>query len=408
MSLLDELDDLPPGGLGEVRAAGVDRRDRRAARRRQPERLGHAGHRRRGPHRHAMPVRARHRVLDLGEVLLADPARAQLLVVVPAVRARAELLPAPAAVEHRPAGDDDRRDVRRARAQDRRRVRLVAAGEQDDAVEGIGADRLLDVHRHQVAIEHRRRLHQRLAERHDRELAREAAGLQDAALDRLGQAAQVHVAVDELRPRVADADHGSSAERLVADAAGLQPGAVQESVEVLAVEPLRAPAPVGALVAAVAHRGHVAPSYSRCVLEHDLRDDPAPVVHQRHRLLEVGSSGSDASRSGRGRGRARRPARRRATRSTPGRRCCRSGSGPAHEQVGGEGQRPSLARRSRAARPGRPGRQSCGRERDRERVRPRSRRRGRARPAAGVPSPARTTSVAPSCCASSSSSSRTP
>ena len=72
---LDELDDLPSRRLGEVRAAGVDRRDRRAARQRQPERLGHAGHRRRGPHRHAMPVRARHRVLDLGEVLLADAAR---------------------------------------------------------------------------------------------------------------------------------------------------------------------------------------------------------------------------------------------------------------------------------------------------------------------------------------------
>ena len=33
---LDQLDDLAPGGLGQVRAARVDRRDRRAARRRQP------------------------------------------------------------------------------------------------------------------------------------------------------------------------------------------------------------------------------------------------------------------------------------------------------------------------------------------------------------------------------------
>ena len=71
---LDELDDLASGRLGEVRAARVDRRDRRAAGQRQPERLGHAGHRRRGPHRHAVAVGARHRVLDLGEVLLADAA----------------------------------------------------------------------------------------------------------------------------------------------------------------------------------------------------------------------------------------------------------------------------------------------------------------------------------------------
>ena len=81
---------------------------------------------------------------------------------------------------------------------------------------GYDADGLLDVHRHQVPVQHRRRLHERLAEREDRELEREAAGLQHAALHRFGEPAQVHVAVDELAPAVADADDGAAAERLVA------------------------------------------------------------------------------------------------------------------------------------------------------------------------------------------------
>ena len=191
----DELDDLPSGGLGDVRAPRVDRRNCGGPRQRQAERLGHARHRRRRTHRHAVAVRPRHRVLDLDELVFGDAPAAQLLVVVPAVRARAQLLPAPVAVEHRAAGDDDRRDVRRAGAEHRGRIGLVAPRQQHDAVERVGTDRLLDVHRHQVAIEHRRRLHQRLAERHHRKLAGEAARLEHAALDRLGQPPQVDVAV---------------------------------------------------------------------------------------------------------------------------------------------------------------------------------------------------------------------
>ncbi len=239
---LHELDDLAARRLGQPAPMRVDRRDGRAAGERQAERLGHAGHRRRGSHRHAVPVGARHRVLDLGELLLGDPSCAELLVVVPAVAARAELAPAPVAVQHRAAGDDDARDVRARGAEDAGGVRLVAPREEDDAVQRVRADGLLDVHRHQVAVEHRRRLHQRLAERHDRELHREAARLQHAALDRLGEPAQVDVAVDELRPAVADADHRPAAERLVGDARRLQPGAVQEPVEVAALEPLLAAA----------------------------------------------------------------------------------------------------------------------------------------------------------------------
>ena len=180
----------------------------------------------------------------------------------PAVGAGSELAAAPVPVEHRPAGDHDRGDVRARCSEDAGRVRLVAAGEQDDTIERVGADRLLDVHRHQVPVQHRRRLHQRLAQRHHRELEREAARLQHAALDRLSQPAKVDVAVHELAPAVADPDQRLPAERLIRDAARLQPRAVQEAVEIAAIHPLRAPAAVSTATEArsVSHRRHVAPS----------------------------------------------------------------------------------------------------------------------------------------------------
>ena len=210
---------------------------------------------------------------------------------------------------------------------------------------GIGADRLLDVHRHQVAVEHRRRLHQRLAERHDRELAREAAGLQHAALDRLGQPAQVHVAVDELRPASCRCRSPAGRETCrrrrrwtsATSGAGTRRGRTDRS----------------RLVPVAAASVHV------LVLEDDLGDDPAPVVHERAPPPRSRRSGSGASRSGRGRGRHRRPARRRATRSMPGRRCCRSGSCPCRRTGRRGGSACVPRRRSRAGRPGRPGRQSC-------------------------------------------------
>src|SRR5438132_13487111 len=64
--------------------------------------------------------------------------------------------------------------------------------------------------------------------------------LRGLALDRLREPAEVDVAVDELAPAVADADHGPPAEGLIRDAGRLQPGAVQEAVEVAPVEPLAA------------------------------------------------------------------------------------------------------------------------------------------------------------------------
>ena len=81
----------------------------------------------------------------MNSLRLIAPA-AHLLAEAPDVGARPDVRAAELAVEHRAAGDDQRRQVAARRAHDERRRGLVAAAEQDDAVDRVGADRLLDVH----------------------------------------------------------------------------------------------------------------------------------------------------------------------------------------------------------------------------------------------------------------------
>ena len=143
-----------------------------------------------------------------------------LFAEAPDVGARPDVGAAELAVQHRPAGDDERRQVAACRAHDERRRGLVAAAEQDDAVDRVAADRLLDVHAREVAEQHRRRPDARLAERHHRELERHAAGFPHAALDVLGKLAEVPVARRQLRPRVADADDRPAVEDALRAAPG--------------------------------------------------------------------------------------------------------------------------------------------------------------------------------------------
>ena len=132
---------------------------------------------------------------------------------------RAERLAAPVAAQHRPGGHEDRRDVRARGAHQQRRHGLVAAAEQDGAVGGIGAQRFLRLHRQQVAIEHRRRLHEGLAQRQQRDLHREAARLPHTALDVVGAQAEMRVARVRVAPGVEDGDDG-----LARHVVGVKPG----------------------------------------------------------------------------------------------------------------------------------------------------------------------------------------
>jgi len=73
------------------------------------------------------------------------------------------------------------------------------------------------------------------------ELQREAARRPHAALHRFGHLLQVRIAVGQLRRRIRDADHRPAVEDHVAEALGLQPRAMHESIEVLTPEPVAAP-----------------------------------------------------------------------------------------------------------------------------------------------------------------------
>ena len=138
---------------------------------------------------------------------------AHLLAEPPHVGAAAERHAAEGAGQHRPARHDDRGQVDRGGRHQQRRDGLVAAAEQDDAVDRVGPQHLLGGHRGHVAPEHRGRPDLRLAERHDGQVQRDAAGLPDAALDVLGHLVQVAVARREVGRGVGDRDVRPAGER---------------------------------------------------------------------------------------------------------------------------------------------------------------------------------------------------
>ena len=161
------------------------------------------------------------------------------------------------AVEHRPARDDDGGQVHTSRAHNRGRCGLVAAGEEHDAVERVGADRLFHVHAGQVAVEHGGGLHQRLAQGHHREFNREAACFVNATLDHFGDDAEMSVAGGEIRPGVADADDGAPVEEMIGVALVFGPTAGGETGQIIAAEPVGAAQDVSvAVVMPIRRRAH--------------------------------------------------------------------------------------------------------------------------------------------------------
>ena len=196
--LLHELDDAPPRHAREHIASCIDRGVSGVAGHGDTERLHHRRHGRGGAHGHAVAVRSMHARFRLMELVERDFSGAQFLGHRPDVGARADVVAAILAREHRPARDEDGGDVDARRAHQDRGRGLVAAAEQHHAVERIAADRLLGVHARQIAVEHGGRPQQRLAQRHHRKFEREAARFEDAIPYMLRQDAEVRVARREL------------------------------------------------------------------------------------------------------------------------------------------------------------------------------------------------------------------
>ena len=126
--------------------------------------------------------------------------------IFPGVRARAQRLALPVAAQHRPGRQIDRRQVHAGGAEQQARRGLVATAHQHDAVDGMAAQQFLGVHRQHVAVEHRGRLQKRFRQRQRRQLHRKTARHQDAALDVVDAALEMHVAGLRVRPGVEDRD----------------------------------------------------------------------------------------------------------------------------------------------------------------------------------------------------------
>ena len=122
-----------------------------------------------------------------------------------------DLAAAPAAGAHRPAVDDDGGLVDARQRHQRRRHRLVAADQADEAVEVVGVHHQLDrvgdhLARDQRGAHPRRRLRLVVRDGNRVEAERDAAGRGHAVADAVGEPAQAEVARHRPRPGRGDAD----------------------------------------------------------------------------------------------------------------------------------------------------------------------------------------------------------
>ena len=203
----DQVDRRHAGRLGGAQPVGMHRRDRGGAGQDQAERFGDAGHGRSRAHHRAGARGHREVALDLRNLFGADLAGAIARPEAAAIGAGAEPLALVPPGHHRPGHQHHRRPPGRDRAHELRRHGLVATAHQHDRVHRLRADHLLGVDGHQVAVFQAGRIEEHLAERHGREIDRQPARRQHAALHRVEQLRKMPVTVVEAGAGVGDADH---------------------------------------------------------------------------------------------------------------------------------------------------------------------------------------------------------
>ena len=202
----DHPDDARAGLIGDLAALAVGRGDRGAARQRHAERLGQRIHGGGGAHGVAMADRRRRGGDDIHELLVVDLARGQLLARFPDHGAGAGALALVPAVQHRPAGQHDRRHVDGRRRHQAGGRGLVAAGGQDHAVQRIAEQDLDQAEIGEVAVERRGRPLAGLLDRVHRKFHGDAAGGADALADPLGQFEVMAIAGRKVVAGLGDAD----------------------------------------------------------------------------------------------------------------------------------------------------------------------------------------------------------
>ena len=234
---LDHLDDALAGQMRQRHAARINGRQRGVGGQRHPHRLYHACHRRGRAHRHTHALGPAHAGFSGHEILQGHLARAHIFRELPHIRARADVLALPLAVQHRAGADNDRRQIDACRAHQLTRRGLVTAAQQNHPIDTIGADAFFDVHRQQVAKQHGGRLHLGLAKAHHRKFDRKAPCLPHAALHPFGQIAQAGIARGQFGPCIADTDNGAAIKGVVGKALIFHPAAVNEPVPIILAVP---------------------------------------------------------------------------------------------------------------------------------------------------------------------------
>src|SRR5450830_890404 len=164
-------------------------------------------------------------------------ARLDLLAQLPDYGAGTDVLAFVFAVQHRTAGDDDRRDVATGRAHQQRRRGLVPADQHHPPTQRIAAEGFFDVHAGQIARQHGGRTQVGLAVGKHRKLHRETACFDDAALDVFSDLAEVRIAWRQFGPGVADADNRLALKLVIGNTLILHPAAVHEAILVGCTEP---------------------------------------------------------------------------------------------------------------------------------------------------------------------------
>ncbi len=219
----DHPDNARPGLIGDLAALAVGRRDRGTARQRHAQRLGQRIHGGGGAHGVAVADRRRRGGHDIHELLVVDLAGGHAFARFPDHGAGAGALAIVPSVEHRPAGQHDRRQVDGRRRHQAGRGGLVAAGGQHHAVQRIAEQDFDQSKIGEVAVERRGRALAGFLDRVHREFHGDAAGGADAFPDPMGQIQVMAIAWRKVVAGLRDADN-----RL----AGLQFMAGQAVIEV--------------------------------------------------------------------------------------------------------------------------------------------------------------------------------
>ena len=169
-----------------------------------------------------MADRRRGRGDDVDEFLVVDLAGGLILARLPDQRARAHQLAVLDVIEHRPAGEHDRRRVDGRRGHQAGRRGLVAAGHQHHAVERITVEHFDQAEISEVAVERRGRPLAGLLDGMHRELERDAAGVADAGAHALRQLDVVPVARAQVGAGLRNADDRTARRQFLAGEAEIE------------------------------------------------------------------------------------------------------------------------------------------------------------------------------------------